>query len=478
MYRSFFSILFLLGLTSLVQAQGLLGAEYRLTVQPAKEPVPALKYQLAFELRDQLPGNAAVHYFRAGLIEKDRFWRLPIEKRREEVKLRDKWLVTPLKEWPRAEVHAHFDQFKAVYDLIERAARSEQCRWEVVDVVQEDGYGSMETEFQEFRLFADLLRYKIRLELADGNIDKAAHWLRIGFTMCRQAADGPTVINVLIGLALTSMMDYELMQFIQQTGAPNMYWALTDLPRIDARKGFQGERLAVKYRFPGLREMATDLKAAPMTPAQVGELADRLVKLSRPTTTEAENAERLAILNMAGRLHEDAKKALAEEGRAAEDIEKMPSLQAALLLQLRQFDRGMDDLIKLLGVPFYDAGPRLKKLEERFNEENDKADGVGLTMARMVPGGYKVRTAQVRIERRLAGMRCVEAVRLYAGSHAGKPPAQLDDIKEVPIPLDPYTGKSFLYKADGKQAVIEGPAPEGKNPGPDNFIRYIVTIKK
>jgi hypothetical protein len=48
----------------------------------------------------------------------------------------------------------------------------------------------------------------------------------------------------------------------------------------------------------------------------------------------------------------------------------------------------------------------------------------------------------------------------------------------VPIPLDPFTGKPFLYKADGNQAVIEGPSPEGKKPGPDNFIRYTVTLKK
>jgi len=84
MYRTLISIPFLLGTTSLVHAQGILGAEYRLSVQPAKEPVPALKYQLTFELRDQLPGNAIVHFLRAGLIEKDRYMRLSIEKRREE----------------------------------------------------------------------------------------------------------------------------------------------------------------------------------------------------------------------------------------------------------------------------------------------------------------------------------------------------------------------------------------------------------
>lgn len=479
MVRILLSILLLLGTASCVHAQPVLGADYSLSVHPAKEPVPALKYQLAFEPRDQLPGNAVVHYLRAGLVKKDRWARQSIEKRREEMKLRDNWLLTPLAEWPRDEVRSHLDEIKDVYILIERAARSDRCNWESVHELRQDGFDALGTELQDLRSFADLLRYKIRLALADGKIDQAAHWLRIGFTMARHASEGPTVVNTLVGFALTSIMDYELMQFIQQPGAPNMYWALTDLPQpiVDVRKGLQGERLRVNAVFPGLREMAADLKAVPMTPAQIGELADRLVKLAKPTTTREENAQRLAILNMAGRLHEDAKKALAEEGRAAEDIEKMPSLQAALLYQLQQFDRGMDDLIKLQGVPFYDAAPRLRELDERFKAEHEKADGVGLTIA-SVANGVKVRAAQVRIERRLAGLRCVEAVRLYAAGHAGKPPAKLDDIKEVPIPSDPYTGKPFVYKAEGNSAIIEGPAPEGEKPSVNNFIRYTVTIKK
>ena len=78
--------------------------------------------------------------------------------------------------------------------------------------------------------------------------------------MARHAGEAPTLINALVGMAICGIMNNELMQFIQQPGAPNMYWPLTDLPQplIDPRKGYHGERLSVMGLFPGLREMAAN----------------------------------------------------------------------------------------------------------------------------------------------------------------------------------------------------------------------------
>jgi hypothetical protein len=481
MFRILLSCIVLTGATTFAPAQqGPANGEYTLTVQPAKEPEPSLKYQLAFEVRDQTEDNAAVHYFRAVLVDRDKRSAMPVDKRREEQELREKWLAMPVAELPRLEVLAHFDQYKPVYDLIERAARCRHCDWGAEKALQQEGFGALMPEIQGIREFAEMIRFKVRIELADGKFDQAAHWLRVGFTMARHAGDGPTLINVLVGVALFAIMDHELMRFVQQPGSPNLYWALTDMPHpfIDMRRGFQGERLAINGVLPGLREMAGDVHAPPMSAEQVGELANRLVKLSNPKTPEEDKAHRLAILNMAGRLHEDAKKMLLEEGRAAEDVEKMPLLQASMLYQLRQYDRAMDDIIKLQGVPYYEAASRLKEVDDRFRAETAKTGDVGLTLAGMlVPAVQKVRSAHVRVERWHAGLRCVEAVRLYAATHAGKPPAKLEDVK-VPIPVDPFTGKAFVYKADADKFVIEGPSPEGEKRWIQNYIRFDVTIKK
>ena len=62
--------------------------------------------------------------------------------------------------------------------------------------------------------------------------------------------------------------------------------------------------------------------------------------------------------------------------------------------------------------------------------------------------------AQARTERDFNSLRCIEAIRLYANSHDGKLPANLDDVKEVPIPPNPMTGKPFSYHLEGDTAVL------------------------
>src|SRR5207248_6595404 len=146
-----------------------------------------------FELRDQTSGNAPVHYFRASLIYRDREAQLGADKRREEDAKRDKWLATPIKDWPRAEVRADLDRYKPVYSLIERAARCEHCDWDFTDTMREENIGALLPELQRMREFAHLVRLKIRLELAEGRLDGAAAWLRIGFTMARHAGEAPTL---------------------------------------------------------------------------------------------------------------------------------------------------------------------------------------------------------------------------------------------------------------------------------------------
>src|SRR5262249_27170187 len=117
MFRLIGSCLVLLGSATVALAQGVPNAEYQLTVQPAREPVPALKHQLAFELRDQTPGNAAVHYFRAASCYEEKRANLRADKKREQFPHAETWWKLTLEELQRAEMHAFFDYFKPVLEL-------------------------------------------------------------------------------------------------------------------------------------------------------------------------------------------------------------------------------------------------------------------------------------------------------------------------------------------------------------------------
>jgi hypothetical protein len=73
----------------------------------------------------------------------------------------------------------------------------------------------------------------------------------------------------------------------------------------------------------------------------------------------------------------------------------------------------------------------------------------------------KIRLIMNRLDRHVAILTCVEAIRLYAGTHEGKLPEKLSDITEVAIPDDPVTKRPFIYRLTGSKATLEANAPEG-----------------
>ena len=88
----------------------------------------------------------------------------------------------------------------------------------------------------------------------------------------------------------------------------------------------------------------------------------------------------------------------------------------------------------------------------------------------------KVHSLMNRLDRHVATLQCIEAMRLYAATHEGRFPKQLSDITQVPVPDDPVTHKPFIYSRTGAEAVLEGPAPEGAQAR--EAIRYELHLKE
>jgi hypothetical protein len=487
-FRVVGSCLVVLGATTAVLAQGDSGAEFRLVVHPAKEPMPALKYQLAFELRDQTPGNAAVQYFRAALVYEAKRNELGVEKRREQVQRLEQWRGMSLADLPRAEMRAFFDHYKPVLVLLERAARCQHCDWEVVDAVRRDGFGALLPELQQIRGLAALLQDKARLDMAEGNLDQAARTLRIGLTLVRDCGESPLLINSLVGFALGQIMLGQLDQFVQQPGAPNLYWALTDLPHplVDLRRTFQGERIVVDSLFPGMREALAKARIDHVSPAEAELIVDRLITLlslggrgGRPVAGGIKpEVGKKFIAEAVEKMRPAASEYLKDRGWPGDQVNALPGIVVVVLHQIGEYDQFFGEISKWPHVPYWQARASLQETEDQVQRLVAKShtDETFSLVHLMLPTAQRVYLANVRAERKVAALRCVEAVRLYAAAHDGKPPAKLDDVKEVPIPLDPFTGKPFTYNVEGDKAVIEGPAPDGENKTADKHIRYEVTI--
>jgi len=80
-----------------------------------------------------------------------------------------------------------------------------------------------------------------------------------------------------------------------------------------------------------------------------------------------------------------------------------------------------------------------------------------------------------RLDRDLAVLQSVEAIRSYAASHKGQLPQTLAEITEVSVPKDPISGEVFRYARTGVTAVLESPASPGGEKREE--LRYEIVVK-
>jgi hypothetical protein len=141
-----------------------------------------------------------------------------------------------------------------------------------------------------------------------------------------------------------------------------------------------------------------------------------------------------------------------------------------LLNEKRDYEELRDEGLKWMSLPYWQA-------EAGILVELTPGRREDCLFGKLLLPHIKVKNAQARFEQRIGLLRHVEAIRLYAADHDGKVPAQLSDI-QLPLPVDPFTGKPFIYKVDGQDAVLRGSPPRGMEASPVHNLRFVVTIKK
>ena len=441
----------------------------RLTLRPMAPSSPALRYRLLPELIGQTPGNAADLYKKA----------VPLLKlSADDYKQLDEWEKLPLDQLPCADVRRLLAGYKEALGLIDQGARREHCDWGLTERLRKSGVNALLPEVQPMRESARLLSMRARVEIAEGQFDRAVRTLRTGLALAKHVGESETLISCLVGNAIAHVMAGQIDLLVQQPKAPNLYWPLTDLPRpfLDLRKPFQGERVMAYGTFPGVAEVLADRNAGPLGPEKVAQFSKMFFALEErsPLRTRAALALRLK------KKHEAAKRALVAAGRPRELVEKMPHVQVALLHSFVEYERMYEEVLKWQTFSYAEAAPHLRAALERQKAElKDAEDRPVFDLATpLMPALQKVFAARTRLDRKFAALRCVEAVRLYAAAHGGKLPPALGDVKEVPVPNDPMTGKPFEYKVTGDgKATLVGPPPDDLKKITAYVLKYELTLK-
>jgi hypothetical protein len=418
----------------------------RITVYPAAEPRPALKYHLLPEFLDRTPGNAAVDY---GKVTAERYTVFGSAEWWEEN-------YSSKIDAPLAELRGQEFQLPGIIQTLDRAARRDECDWQV-PLREGDFYSVLLNEAQQMRGFARLLGVRARVQIANGRFDEAVHTLQTGYAVGQHVGEGSTLIHGLVGIAASGIMSGRVLELTQQPDAPNLYWALTMLPRplIDVRRGIEAEMNAVRLTFPEL----CDLDDATRSPEYWRDSLHQFYREFAPYTenTGVYRPEVLTALVIRG--YPIARQALVERGLSPEEVDAMPVPRVVLLHTMQTYEELRDDVFKWSYLPYWEACQRTEQADMAARSAVEGREVIPLART-LLPSIRAVHRAVARSDREIAVLRIIEALRMHAAAHEGRLPEALSDLP-VPAPIDPVSGRPFSYRLDGETAVLEGPPLPG-----------------
>ncbi len=416
---------------------------------------PALKHRLLPDVREVQPGNQIQAFYKCFFEQNHLFHN------KESTDKQQKWLAAPLKELAKEKELVNYGG-SAVKQAF-YAARLDTVDWQLLNQMKSDGIMLLLPDVQQMRMLAAVMKVRVRGEIARGEFDAAAQTLQTMFALARTFNEQPTLIGHLVGIAIAMIALREVEEFVQQPGAPNLFWALTDLPApfIDLRKGIHVERLLVPKDYDALRT------AVPLSEENLGALMKNLDALLgpdakidvRPSAWYAKQAnDRAAVAAATERL--------LALGHKPADLAKLSAPQVVVMDDHAQYEADMDEFAKWTNVPFW-------QVPADFGMQKPRLGAFG----QLLPAYYKVMTAKVRLHQSVALLMVAEGVRAHAADNAGKLPVALDAVK-LPLPVDPVTGKPFGYELkDGKASIRGTPAP-GREKEPSFNRVYEVTVRK
>lgn len=415
------------------------------------QPTPALRYPLLPSFLDLKPGNAALNYAKVTVKFDGPKSEAGLEL---DNRIGGEWLETPVEKLPRDKVEADLKWYEYYLAEVERAARMQSCDWQL-DLRSEKPWQVRLPEVQGMRQLARALVLRARLQIHDHKYDEALHTLQTGFAMARHVTEGETLVNALVGAAISGILLTEVETLMRTPDAPNLYWSLVALPRplIDMRKALGAELHFVDFSFPG----AQNLRQAEYTADQWRALVNKMDNFLIEVNGGGGDADGRKVLStvLAMQSYPSARQSLIDSGISAEAVDKMHVAQVVAIHKLESFQKARDDMFKWLYLPVWQQRPGLTVAERALSGARQEAAGFPLT--ELLPAVSAATNAQVRLERRIASLAAVNALRIYAASHNGKLPATLAEITEAPVLADPSTGQPFGYSVHGNTATLTSP---------------------
>ena len=421
-----------------------------LNFTPAPAPRPALRYRLTYTVSEQKPGNAAETYRTAMRLYRD------ARQDQDEERLRA-WMRAPDAPPPADEADALLGRQARALDALVDGTRHTDCDWGLS--IHEQGFDVRLPFLHDMRALAGLLNLRARRALERGDFEAALADFRAGFTLARHIGRGDTLIEGLVGVAIAERNLDVATRFIGTPGAPNLYWALSDLlpaPFLSLKESVRWEGASL-VRHLGLTEAERPLHS---------EDFHRMVRGMQGLAAGGFNAEDEIRARVAGTLgglvlYPRARRALLAEGLSEESVDRLPVAEVLARYFLDTYTYHHDEIFKWAGLPIDQAWAGMVRAQRELEQACQDDPVATVLPGLMLPAMTHAALQFAYLDRHLAALRCIEAVRLYADGHGGRMPDDLDEEAAVPVPPDPLTSGPFVYRKDGATARLEALALPG-----------------
>lgn len=448
---------------------------YHMTVDPAPEPQPALKYRLLLSSQDRKPGNAAPYYYRANALMYP-----ALDKELGELHVLIEKLGNTskqLKEFPIERVRKLLANSHAVLDEVEQATRHAYCDWEInLNEMTIDQVISMRmAEFQNCRQLSRLLVLQAYLAIIEHRHDDAFEAIRKSVQIGHDVSQCPTILCGVIAAVIFHQSTAPLNDLLAEPNAPNFYWAFAgaERPFIKMRASLEQEVDWV-FKVDLIRE-AEHLHTADEWLRMLIDANGLISAMSSNTQDFQSDYFKLAdgtdlnpqinVMRLAMTIYPRAKQELARFGFTHEQVDAMPVIQVIAIHEARVAKYRRDELLKLSYLPYPQAAPLLREFS--FTSTPKSASGRLSDMQELFPlfkglhpALEQAMATNVRVDRRLLRLQVIEALRMYAAANNRRFPAKLADIQEGAFAVDPVTGTPISYRLEGQTAVIEFPMAE------------------
>jgi len=431
--------------TGLAQAQAGISDTRDFELTPVAPPVPALKYELLFDPLDRRPGNAALLYFQAEALMGQEYAKR-IADAEDAYQAKDDAKFTALA------TKLDYPSVQAILDL---AGRCDFYDREAP--LHERGSFAMLPYLNTSRVIADWLEVRAIAQVRTGQVDDAIQSLRLGLELGRKVGSEPVLVSGLVGCGIIAVMSSEPMtELMNRPDAPNLYWALASLPRplISFQRAMTLERIYVVADLPELADPHLD----DFSGQQWRDIFDKAVSIAGSNSpaapaNEGAWANPQVVAEEVNHTLPRASEYYAQSHHlSADQVQQLDPFQVVAAYWYHEYQVVNDDYYKLTAFPYPLAITKMNEAADRFKKlQTQEPANVFLFFQASL---NRAAVTFARVDRMLAALTAVEAIRSYAAANGGKLPAALADITDTPVLDNPATGKPFDYAIQGDSAIL------------------------